>query len=396
MQELIHMTVDHYYIERGLARGGMSEVYLARDQHNGQIVAMKVVRRSAGEYYERFRREARAMGNLHHPHILPSLDFGDYDQWSYLVMPYIEYGTLTRRIQEGPMPMEEAGHVLEQIAGALQFAHEHGILHRDIKASNVLLRDGHYAYLTDFGLVKSIEDEYSLTRSGFLIGTPEYMAPELVENAATPASDIYALGILLYQMVTGTVPFKGTNPVNIVMKHLRDAPPRPTNFNKDIVPDVERVILQTIEKDPMRRFHTARALSNAFYHAYRVDAPPVPIPNLLNLTTSQQPSVQIMPVSQRKSTSLGMSQLRNIPKSLWIIGVTVLVLVLLIFLISTLTHKTGQELPIKPHVTATAVTKQPAVTAMVITRQPGATGQQKTIQQTSKHQMKHAPKPLHQ
>jgi len=335
MQELIDITIGHYYhIDRGLARGGMSEVYLGHDQRTNQLVALKMVKRSAGEFYERFRRETRTLASLHHSHILPALDYGEYNTWSYLVTPYIEYGTLSRGVSEGPMPLEEVEHILDQIANALQFAHEHGVLHRDIKASNVLLRDGHYAYLTDFGLVKSVEDEFSLTKSGFLVGTPEYMAPELVDQPATPASDIYALGVLVYQMATGTVPFKGANPVSIVMKHLREAPPPPSRFNPAITPDVERVILQTLEKDPQRRFHTARAFANAFQQArhYNMGAVPLPQP-----TRPTQPvSINVIP----SNTTRIMAKTRTTIAAsyLWMGGGVLLLAILVIILITMLIH----------------------------------------------------------
>ncbi|WP_162005598.1 serine/threonine protein kinase [Dictyobacter vulcani] len=349
MQELINITISNYHIDRGLAKGGMSEVYLARDLRTQQIVAMKMVRRSAGEYYERFRREARAMTRLHHPHILSPLDYGEYEHWAYMVTPYIEYGTLSRRAAEGPLPIEEAGEILDQIAGALQFAHEKGMLHRDIKASNVLLRDGHYAYLTDFGLVKSIEDNYSLTRSGFLIGTPEYMAPELVEGAASPASDIYALGVLAYQMVTGSVPFRGPNPVTIVMKHMRDTPQPPSQLNPAVTPDVERVILQTLAKDPARRFRTPKALANAFHQAYQVDALPQPVAGIQSVTPQLPTSINVVP-TQQTSTRLPST---GVPRIVWIIGAALLALIILIVL---LTHAMASA-PTEP-------AKQPAATTI--------------------------------
>ncbi len=330
MQELIDMTIDHYHIERGLARGGMSEVYLAHDTRTGEVVAMKVVRRTAGEYYERFRREAKAMLSLRHAHILPALDYGEYDAWSYMITPYIEYGTLATRLNHGPLDTNETRLILDQLAEALQYAHDHGILHRDIKASNVLLRDGTYAYLTDFGLVKSVQDEYSLTRSGFLIGTPEYMAPELVENPATPLSDIYALGILLYQMLTGILPFRGVNPVAIVMKHLRDEPVPPSRIQASIPLAVEQVVLLTLEKDPERRFHTARALANAFRQACGFEAinvPPVPMLAVEHMST-EQVAVKVVP-----TTSSSLTTLPSFPKRIGIV-IMAAILVLLLLLIS--------------------------------------------------------------
>ena len=331
MQELIDMTIDHYHIERGLAHGGMSEVYLARDTQTGQAVAMKVVRRTAGEYYERFRREAKAMLTLRHAHILPALDYGEYDAWSYMITPYIEYGTLATRLNQGPLTLDETRLILDQLAEALQYAHDHGVLHRDIKASNVLLRDGAYAYLTDFGLVKSVQDEYSLTRSGFLIGTPEYMAPELVEDPATPLSDIYALGILLYQMLTGILPFRGVNPVAIVMKHLRETPIAPSHINTTIPLPVEQVVLQTLEKDPQRRFHTARALANAFRQACGFEAVsvlPIPVLAVENMPT-EQVAIKIVPDASSSISGFSLTK-----RSGAILIAAILVILLLLFSVS--------------------------------------------------------------
>ncbi len=299
MQELIDLTINHYHIERKLARGGMSEVYFGRDIRTGDAVAIKVVRRSVGEYYERFRRETKVMKNLQHSHILPELDTGIYYEWAYMVTPFVSDGTLTTRLMRGALSVEETGQLLDQIASALQFAHDNGVLHRDIKSSNVLLRGNNYAYLTDFGLVKTMEDEFSLTKSGFMIGTPEYMAPELVDGPATPLSDIYALGILLYQMLTGILPFRGNNPVSIVMKHIQEKPFPPSKINPRIPPDVERVILQTLEKDPQRRFRTVRALANAYKHAYNTELPPQ-IPMELQIPSS---TINVIPGEKTAQTA---------------------------------------------------------------------------------------------
>jgi serine/threonine protein kinase len=362
MQELIDATIGKYHIEKGLARGGMSDVYLAHDQTTQQIVAMKMVRRSAGEYYERFRREARTMTTLHHSHILPALDYGDYTVWSYMVTPFIEYGTLSRRLLQGPMPLDDVEQILDQLANALQYAHGKGILHRDIKASNVLLKDGTYAYLTDFGLVKSVQDEFSLTRSGFLVGTPEYMAPELVEDEASPASDIYALGILVYQMATGTLPFKGANPVSIVMKHLQEQPLPPSRLNAAIVPDLEKVILQTLEKDPQRRFHTARAFANAFQQARRTDIGPLPVPEIPNLATKQV-SINIRPAqktaqSRRIPVSIPPSLKFNIniSQKQLIIGTTTLLILLVLLIILLISSLLSQPQPQPHHATGSTAT----------------------------------------
>jgi serine/threonine protein kinase len=245
----------------------MSEVYLAHDELMNRDVALKVVSSMHAEYMERFHREAEAIGRLNHDHILPAYDYGEQEPWHYLVMPYIEYGTLRDRLVQGPMSLEEVDELFSQIARGLQFAHEQGIIHRDIKPSNILLRDDHYTYIADFGLAKSLEGGDTVTLSGSLLGTPEYMAPELAKGPATTSSDIYALGVLLYQMVTGQVPFSGETPIAVYFKQLHDAPPLPSALNPEIPPSIERVILRALDKDPRRRYRTAEAVAHAFHKA---------------------------------------------------------------------------------------------------------------------------------
>ena len=245
----------------------MSEVYLAHDELMNRNVAIKVVSSIHTDYIERFHREAEAIGRLNHDHILPAYDYGEQYPWHYLVMPYIEYGTLRDRLAQEPMSLAEIDELFAQIASGLQFAHEQGIVHRDIKPSNILLRDESYVYIADFGLAKSLEGGDTVTLSGSLLGTPEYMAPELSEGPATTSSDIYALGVLLYQMVTGQVPFTGETPIAVYFKQLRDEPPPPSALNPQISPAVEHVILRTLDKDPRRRYRTAEAVARALHRA---------------------------------------------------------------------------------------------------------------------------------
>jgi len=267
----------------------MSEVYLAYDEQKQRDVAIKVVSSTHADYIERFQREAEAITRLQHAHILPAFDYGEQEPWHYLVMPYIEHGTLRERLQEGPLSLEEAGVILEEIAGALQFAHNQGIVHRDIKPSNILLKDDHYAYLADFGLAKSLDGGGTITQTGNLMGTPEYMAPELSEGPAATSSDLYALGILLYQMVTGEVPFTGETPVAVYWKQLRDEPTPPSHINPAIPRSVERVILRALEKQPLRRYQSANELAEAYINAItfpdQVEEKGLPIRPFLQETT---------------------------------------------------------------------------------------------------------------
>jgi eukaryotic-like serine/threonine-protein kinase len=250
-----------------VGRGGMSEVYLAFDEHTQHSVAVKVVSSSHADYIERFHREAEAISNLHHAHILQALDYGEQEPWHYLVMPYIQMGTLRDRLLQGPLSLEDTGALLEQIASALQFAHDQGIIHRDIKPSNILLRDNHYAYLADFGLAKSLDGGDTITQTGNLMGTPEYMAPELTEGPATTSSDLYALGILIYEMVTGQVPFSAETPIAVYWKQLRDQPVPPSQINPAIPPSIEHVILRALDKVPHRRYSSPNELAQAYIEA---------------------------------------------------------------------------------------------------------------------------------
>jgi eukaryotic-like serine/threonine-protein kinase len=267
MPGLAGIRIGHYRLKEQLERGGMSEVYLAEDVRIEREVAVKIVGDRHADYIERFRREAEAIMTLHHAHILPALDYGEHEHWHYLVMPYIAHGTLREQLTRGPLTLEDAGALLEQIASALNYAHEQGIIHRDIKPSNILMRDDHYAYLADFGLAKSLEGGNTITQIGLLLGTPEYMAPELAHSPATICSDLYALGILLYQMVTGQVPFSGETPIAVYLKQLQDFPTPPSLINPAIPPAVEQVILRVLDKTPQRRYQTANELAQAYINA---------------------------------------------------------------------------------------------------------------------------------
>lgn len=343
MQNTETVIIDHYRIKELYTRGGMAEIYLAEDLQNGQVVAVKMVRSSNSDYSERFRREVKVIATLRHKHILPALAHGEYNDWCYMVTPFIEHGTLNDRLARGTLTPEEAGELLTQIAEALQFAHDHGVVHRDIKPSNVLMRDDHYVYLTDFGLVKNAGADHSLTQSGYLIGTPEYMAPELIDRPATTASDTYALGVLVYQMLTGRAPFKGTTPVSIVWKHLQEPPEPPSKINPAIPYDVEQVILGALEKDPQKRFQTVGDFQQAYQralHTYGDETQRVP----MALPQPLPVEIQVIPASEVK---LPGSRSFSGSRRFIMLGVLALVLVIILlfaFAISEL-HNQPSSLP---------------------------------------------------
>jgi Protein kinase domain len=304
MPGLEETTLGRYQLERLLGRGGMAEVYLAHDEQLSRDVALKVISNLGhAEQLARFQREVQTMGTLTHEHILPVFEYGEQGPWRYLVMPYIQQGTLSERLKtRGPLSQEAAGMLLAQIASALQYAHDRGILHRDIKPSNILLRADDYAYVADFGIAKALDETSGLTLTGSVIGTPEYMAPELLEQPASPSSDIYALGILLYQMLTGHVPFEGKTPLVVLQKQTQELPVRPSLLNPSISPLVEQVVLRALEKDPHRRFQTPRALAMAYQQALYASALPAqaktPFPFVLSADAGAT-TVAMRPVPQQ-------------------------------------------------------------------------------------------------
>jgi len=257
----------------------MAEVYLASDAQLHREVAVKVVHLSREEEVARFLREAELLGPLAHEHILPVFDCGVQGPWHYLVTPYLKEGTLRHRLHtRGPLSPAEAGLLLEQVASAVQYAHERGILHRDLKPSNILLRDETFAYVADFGIAKALSQERELTHTGMVVGTPEYMAPELLEQPASRSSDIYALGILLYEMLTGQLPFTGPTALAILQKQASAPPVPPSHLDPAISLPVEQVVLRALEKDPARRFPTPHALAHAYRRALQESAGQLPRP----------------------------------------------------------------------------------------------------------------------
>jgi serine/threonine protein kinase len=267
MSGLEGTTLGRYHLRSLLGQGGMSEVYLAYDELMQREVAIKVLSNVNTIGIVRFRREAAAIGRLSHDHILPAFDYGEHGPWHYLVMPYIEGTTLRDLLAQGALAPEEAADILVQVADALQYAHDHQIIHRDIKPSNILIRADYHVYLADFGLAKSLEELHDVTQSGTLLGTPEYMAPDLAQGPATISSDIYALGVLLYQMIAGRVPFIADTPLAVYMKQLHEEPLPPSYWNPALPPELDAVVLRALEKLPERRYQSGTALANAYLRA---------------------------------------------------------------------------------------------------------------------------------
>jgi serine/threonine protein kinase len=268
MKGIEGMTLGRYELRHRIAQGGMAEVYLAYDRQVRRQVAVKVLYGRDEPFVRRFEREALSVGALSHNHILPLYDFGEQSPWYYLVMPYVDGCTLRDYLlRQKQLTIEEAASFLSQIASALQFAHDHGVVHRDVKPSNILLRQDGYAYLVDFGLAKAMQGAEALTSAGAMVGTPEYMAPEQSNGESDHRSDIYSLGIILYQMLTGQLPFLAESPVAVSLKHIQSIPVPPRVINDTIPEAIEEVILKAMEKDASVRYQQARDLAAAFWKA---------------------------------------------------------------------------------------------------------------------------------
>ena len=271
MTDLIGQSLGRYHILEQLGEGGMATVYKAFDTRLERDVAVKIIRteslpqNAVARALKRFEREAKALGKLTHPNIVPISDYGEYEGKPYLVMPYLPGGTLKQKLGK-PIPWQEAIRLLIPIARALDFAHRQGMIHRDVKPSNILITADGEPMLTDFGIAKvlDVEETMDLTGTSVAVGTPEYMAPEqATAKTADHRADIYTLGIVLYEMVTGRKPYQADTPMAVMIMHARDPLPRPSQYVRDLPDSVEKLLLKALAKDPAERYQSMAEMAAA-------------------------------------------------------------------------------------------------------------------------------------
>ncbi len=272
------VTLGDYELIAELGRGGMGVVYEARQTSLGRTVALKMILRgmtpSAADL-ARFRTEAESAARLDHPSIVPIYDVGEYQGQPFFTMKYVAGTTLAQRLAEGPLPPREAAALLAPICRAIYYAHERGVLHRDLKPSNILIDADGRPHVSDFGLAKRVEGEDRVTQTGAVLGTPSYMAPEQAAGTRGrlgPASDVYSLGTILYQMLTGRPPFQSASPVETVLMVLEQEPLPPRLLNPRADRELEMVALKCLQKPPDLRYDTAGKLADDL-EAYLADEP---------------------------------------------------------------------------------------------------------------------------
>ena len=266
----IGTTLGGYEIIAQIGRGGSALVFKARCKQQNRLVALKILaphHPHTANFSERFAREARIVSQLDHPNILPIEQFGQVEEISYIAMPFIDGGTLKNRLKKSLPGLEETICIIEQIGSALDHAHQRGVLHRDVKPSNILLDQDNIVYLADFGLTKLLDDEEDdLTVTGMGLGTPTYISPEQGQgHPLDHHADIYSLGIVLYEMLTGKPPFKTNSPMATVFKHIHSPPRSPLKNKPDLPLAIEAVIYKVLAKSPTERYHSGAELSRALW-----------------------------------------------------------------------------------------------------------------------------------
>jgi predicted Ser/Thr protein kinase len=269
MSRYIGQDIGGYRVIEPIGSGGMASVFKAYDARFDRFVALKILPEHMAEdptYLARFEQEAKIIAKLEHPNILPVYGYGQDQKITYLAMRYLRGGTLKDLLIHAghALPLSDAARLIAQIADALDYAHSQGIVHRDVKPSNILIDSAGDAYLMDFGIARVLEGTAHLTSTGSAIGTPAYMSPEQgMGRGVDHRSDIYSLGVILYEMATGRTPFQADTPYAVIIAHAEEPLPLPSTFNADVPENIERVLFKALAKNPADRYESAGELATA-------------------------------------------------------------------------------------------------------------------------------------
>jgi serine/threonine protein kinase len=271
-------TLGDFQLGQEIGRGGMGIVYQARQKSVGREVAVKLILQgthASASDRARFRAEVAAAAQLDHPNIIPIYEVGDEQGWQYFGMKLVTGETLAAKITRGSLPETEAVELIKTVARAIQYAHEHGVIHRDLKPANILLDQDGTPHVSDFGLAKQVESTASLTQSGIILGTPAYMSPEQAvggRGEVSPQSDVYSLGTILYELLTGRPPFQAASPVDTMLMVLEQDPLPPRMLNRRLSHDLEMIVLRCLQKPSELRYQSAAALADDL-EAYLMNEP---------------------------------------------------------------------------------------------------------------------------
>ena len=333
MSNLLGQSLGRYHILEQLGEGGMATVYKAYDTRLETDVAVKVIRteelspKVLERALKRFEREAKALAKLTHANIVKVTDYGEHESSPYLVMTYLPGGTLKQKLAGKPMPWQEAIKTMLPIARALDYAHRQGMIHRDVKPSNILITADGDPLLTDFGIAKIIDEESTLDLTGTsaAVGTPEYMAPEqATAKSVDKRGDIYAFGIVLFEMLTGRRPFTANTPMAVLIKQATEPLPRPSQFVRNLPPQLEQILLQTLSKNPEERYQSmselAAALEGIAEKSKGIQSVPVSrLERTERVTIPEKPPVRV-PVAAprpRRASEAGQEEGQAIQQPFW-------------------------------------------------------------------------------
>jgi serine/threonine-protein kinase len=316
------VIADRYELEELCGSGGMSSVFRSRDLQLDRSVAIKILHErfvDDPEYVERFRREARAVARLSHPHIVTVIDRGEDGGRQYIVFEHVDGENLKELVaRTGPLPVRRAVELALAVADGLAFAHDHGLVHRDVKPQNVLLSREGDVKVTDFGIARSLDVEHGVTQTGTVLGTGEYLAPEQASGQpVSPATDVYSLGVVLWELLVGDVPFSGENFVAVALRHVNEPPPSLRQLRPDVPPRLAAAVERALAKDPADRFPSMAALASEL-RACLVELDRVPVEDEAAMTLVTKPSPAPRPRRATRQPS---------PRSLWAVLLALLVAV---------------------------------------------------------------------